>query len=327
MLSRFAFAAPLAGLALGALPQAQSAFATQIVSYVQGSGSGIFDTSNLLGGPIGGGLSLGSVDVLTLGGGGEVTVGFDVTLTDGPGADFSVFENGFVVTGTSDVFAEVAFVEVSTDGLTFARFPTSYAGSGTAMGAYRGLSGGMPVLADVTVDPASPFDPVTSGGEAFDLADLAGDPDVLSGSVDLSAIHYVRLVDVEGAVPDDGGTPIVDSGAADFDAIAVLNSVESSSPGQPVCDLFLDASNRVNLVLGDPDGFWTLDFAAIQASLDLTPVSMLALLPAFQLTSFTPTEVHLTSAPLTGSGLQAALAVSVRDLGGAFSGDQLMLQE
>ncbi|MEM7305537.1 MAG: hypothetical protein AAF682_02645 [Planctomycetota bacterium] len=317
----------LLACAAGGTAAAQSPFATQVVSYVQGSGGGIFVTDNALGGPQGGGFGLGSLDVLSLGDGGELVLGFDVAIQDGPGADFTVFENGFVISGTPTVFAEVIFVEVSTDGVNFARFPSRYApAGGSEMGAYSGLCGGLPVLADVTTGLVDPLNPVVSGGESFDLADLASDPLVLSSQLDLNAVNFVRLIDVVAGSLDSFGTPIVDSGPADVDAVAVLNSDVATAADGPVCDLFIDAAGSVNLVLGDPDGFFTLDFASLQASINLSPVSFSALLPLFQVTSFTATELHLTSAPLAGSGVLAALAVSVQDLAGAASGDQVMIQ-
>src|SRR5262245_36233299 len=89
---------------------AQSRFATHVVSYVQGTGGGIFDPNNILGGPRGEGLGAGSLHVTTLGVGGSIVLGFARTIANGPGTDFTVFENGFESGG--GVFAEVAWVEV-----------------------------------------------------------------------------------------------------------------------------------------------------------------------------------------------------------------------
>jgi hypothetical protein len=305
---------------------AQSPFATSVVTFHQGTGGGIFDTANILGGPVGGGLGAGSLDVLSLGEGGDVTLGFDVTLVDGPGADLTVSENGFVIGGGSGVFAEILYVEVSTDGATFARFPSKYLGSGSAMGAYRGLAGGLPVIADITTGLVDPLDPLLSGGEALDLADLSLDPAVQSGAVDLSAIHFVRLVDVLPGETDSFGTPLGASGGPDVDAVTVLNSDVSSSPTQPVCDLFFDAEERLHFVLGDPDGFFSLDFASLRASLNLTPLPLAPLLPAFQVQSFSATEVHFVTPPLTGTGLVGALGLSVKDIDGQRAADQAMVQ-
>src|SRR3954451_22815791 len=52
--------------------------------------------------------------VVSLGDGGWLTMNFAQPITNGTGADFVVFENGF-----SDTFLELAFVEVSSDGVNF----------------------------------------------------------------------------------------------------------------------------------------------------------------------------------------------------------------
>ncbi|MCL4720590.1 MAG: PEP-CTERM sorting domain-containing protein, partial [Gammaproteobacteria bacterium] len=57
-------------------------------------------------------------DIVSLGNGGSITLGFAVPIADGPGPDFLVFENSF-----SDGFLELAWVEVSSDGSNFFRFP------------------------------------------------------------------------------------------------------------------------------------------------------------------------------------------------------------
>ncbi len=229
-----------ASVLIAASASAQDRFATSVVQYNQGGGTGLFNTGLILGGPQGGGFSGGSLDVLTLGTGGDVTLGFDVTITNGPGADFTVFENGFVFSET--VFAEVAMVEVSTDGTTFARFPTRYNGDPGPLGGfallpyatYEGLTGGLPGLANVLTNQVDPFNPVVSGGEAFDLAELVGQAEVVSGSVDLAAIHFVRIVDViGGTINDSTGTPIWDSGGdsgADIDAVAVIHHLGRPAP-------------------------------------------------------------------------------------------------
>ena len=58
-------------------------------------------------------------DIVSLGNGGQITMTFAQPITDGAGADFAVFENAF-----SDTYLELAFVEVSSDGVNFFRFPT-----------------------------------------------------------------------------------------------------------------------------------------------------------------------------------------------------------
>ncbi len=323
---------------LAASAAAQSRFATTVVSFQQGSGSGIFDTANLLGGPQGGGFSNGSLHVLTLGNGGVVTLGFEVVLTDGPGADFTVSENGFEFSG--GVFAEVCSVEVSTNGVDFARFSTRYGGPPGPLGdfevlpyaTYAGLSGGAVVLANVVTNSIDPFDPVVSGGEAFDLAGLADHPLVLAGLVDLTQIHFVRLVDLlSGQEVDSRGTVIWDSGgasSADMDAVAVIQHTGNQAPGTPEVDFFFDAAGYLHLVLADADGLSDV-FAhgTVSASVNFHPVPFGRLRQIFNVRSLTATELHLVSRfSIHGTPPQLLLAVSATDSTGLFSADQASVQ-
>jgi len=56
--------------------------------------------------------------VVSLGDGGVADIFFNIPLADGPGFDFAVFENAL-----TDLFLELAFVEVSSDGVHFFRIP------------------------------------------------------------------------------------------------------------------------------------------------------------------------------------------------------------
>jgi hypothetical protein len=310
---------------------AQSPFATSVVNYQQGTGGGIFVQQNILGGPLGGGLGGGSLDVLTLGEGGSVVLGFDFVLHDGPGADLAVFENGFMF-GGDQVFAEVGFVEVSSNGTDFARFPSRFAppaAGGTPMGTFAGLGGGMPVIANVAQDPDSPFDPAHAGGEALDFADLAADPLVVGGQLDLQDVHFVRLVDVTPGSTDSQGTVISSAalGGVDFDAVAALHH-DGQAAGGPVCDLSLDAQGFLVLRLGDPDGLSDLNLATLASSVSLAELPFSVLFNVLIVTSFDGKVAELRSvAPVTGAGFTLALGTSVQDDGGAIGGDQLMVQD
>ena len=57
-------------------------------------------------------------DIVCLGDGGSITMTFDNAIRDGEGFDFAVFENSF-----DEKFLELAYVEVSSDGVNFVRFP------------------------------------------------------------------------------------------------------------------------------------------------------------------------------------------------------------
>lgn len=156
---------------------------------------------------------------------GEITLGFDVSICDGTGADFAVFENGFM-SGTK-LFAELAYVEVSTDGLNFARFPS--------VSLTEGLVGGYG-----TIDPTDVYNLAgkhvnaygNSYGTPFDLTDLINDPLVLSDVVDLNEINYIKMVDIPGSGDflDSLGNPIYDawvtwgSGGLDLEAVGVINA-------------------------------------------------------------------------------------------------------
>jgi hypothetical protein len=154
-----------------------------------------------------------SFDIVALGAGGTITLVFDPTIENGEGWDFAVFENSF-----SDRYLELAYVEVSSNGVDFVRFDAI----------------------SLTVDPVPGFgniDPTDVNGLAgkyrqgygvpFDLQDLSDKPAVLSGTVDLSAISHVRIVDVVGdgfSLDSSGGViydPYPTSGSAGFDLDAV----------------------------------------------------------------------------------------------------------
>jgi hypothetical protein len=125
---------------------------------------------------------------VSLGDGGSLTVAFGEPITNGPGDDLVVFENGFSC-GGGQVYAELAFVEVSTDGTTFARLPAL-------------CRNAEPTPSFSCVDASLYYNLAGNhaGGTGFDLQDLllAGDAAVLSGAVDIYRINYVRIVDVIG---------------------------------------------------------------------------------------------------------------------------------
>lgn len=167
-------------------------------------------------------LSLGpaegnAFDVVALGEGGRITLQFEPPIADGKGFDFAVFENSF-----SDDFLELAWVEVSSDGRHFVRFP-SLSRVADPIGPYGTLA---PTLIDGFAGKYR-----QGFGTPFDLGVLREAPEVLSKTVDLAAIRAVRLLDVvgDGTHPDCQDHPIYDpypttgSAGFDLDAIAVLH--------------------------------------------------------------------------------------------------------
>lgn len=191
------------GAAIARLP-----YARDVVSFAPGefAGFGADRFPEIVLGPPGGeGQGAGSLDVLSLGVGGEIVLGFGERLIeDGPGPDFVVFENSFYPEGDkTKVFAEPAAVAVSEDGDRFVEYDCDAAGDGN--GNFAGCAGVTPTE---PYDPfrVDPIDPELTGGDAFDLADLG-----------LSQARFVRLVDrsKEGA-----GT----TAGFDLDAVGVIDS-------------------------------------------------------------------------------------------------------
>lgn len=177
-------------------------------------------------------VSLGDLDAAQIASGaapGSITLTFAEPLRDKTGADLVVFENALVSQGgagvAGQILAELAHVEVSSDGVNFVRFPS------------RSLTPG-PVGAYGTVDASNLLGLAgkhanalgESWGTPFDLAVLADNSAVTGGAVDLDAITHVRIVDVpgDGSFLDSTGAPIHDawltfgSGGHDLEAIGVI---------------------------------------------------------------------------------------------------------
>ena len=181
-------------------------YATKVVSYSPGDGGG-YNSDKLpgvvLGPPEGGGCCAGSVDVVSLGNGGEIVLGFDVEIVDGPGVDFLVFENPFDIGGDpKNPLAEPGEVSVSEDGKTWTTWPctaTTYP--------YGACAGWHPVLA-TKASGVDTRDPGKAGGDPFDLADLG-----------VARARYVRIRDMNRKFPAKDGTA-----GFDLDGVAVIHS-------------------------------------------------------------------------------------------------------
>jgi hypothetical protein len=164
--------------------------------------------------------------VVSLGDGGQITLSFAHPITDGPGPDLAVFENGFV-TSLPLAYLELAFVEVSSNGTDFVRFPSeSLTQTTTQIGSFGTLN--MTNIDGLAGKFQAGF------GTPFDLSQVAG----LSPNVDVSDIRYVRIVDVVGSINpafgtrDSLGNLINDpyptafaSGGFDLNGVGVLNMV------------------------------------------------------------------------------------------------------
>ncbi len=157
--------------------------------------------------------------VASLGDGGNAICTFQFPIKNETGFDFAVFENSF-----DDSFLELAFVEVSSDGLNFVRFPshsltdtlqqtdtfgyTDATKINNLAGKYRGIY-----------------------GTPFDLQELA-----TNTLVNINAVTHVKIIDVIGSVNrlyaardshnnminDPWPTPFP-NGGFDLDAIGVIH--------------------------------------------------------------------------------------------------------
>jgi hypothetical protein len=198
-------------------------FVTGIVSYTPGDCAGFGQSSApaiVEGPPVGGGTDHGSLDVLSLGGGGTLVLTFAPNaIVDGPGADFIVFENPFWIAGdSSNVYAEPGGVSVSDDGVTWYAFPCTptldaSANDGTGTEPPYGDCGGWKVVFSAPGNGISPFDPDAAGGNAYDLADLG-----------LTHARYVKIVDQTDEVCPDSGPDKPITNGFDLDAIAIIHA-------------------------------------------------------------------------------------------------------
>ncbi len=120
---------------------------------------------------------------VSLGDGGTATLTFDEPVRNVPGPDFAVFENSY-----DDNFLELAFVEVSSDGERFVRFPsTSLTPTTTQIGPYGQVN---PTMINNLAGKYR-----VGYGTPFDLDELRD-----STGLDLNHITHVRLVDVVGTI-------------------------------------------------------------------------------------------------------------------------------
>lgn len=171
--------------------------------------------------------------VLSLGDGGMATLAFDTVISDQAGWDFAVFENAF-----SDGFLELAFVEVSSDGINFVRFPS--------------------VSLTQTQQQVATFDTLDTRkiynlagkyrlnyGTPFDLYQLRD-----SSRVDIHHIIQIRIIDVVGCIEDvyarydsqnhkinDPWPTPFDTGGFDLDAVGLLHNAPTGVDDKKIPDV------------------------------------------------------------------------------------------
>jgi len=162
----------------------------------------------------------GTNGVLSLGDAGEAILTFDYPISNGDGPDFAVFENGF-----NNTFLELAFVEVSSDGIHFVRFPAVSLSDTTIQ-----FDNNAAMDATKLNNLAGKYK--ANYGTPFDLEDIKDNV-----GLNLKAITHVKIIDVVGSINplfgsrdsknhlinDPYPTPYPSCGF-DLDAVGVINS-------------------------------------------------------------------------------------------------------
>ncbi|MBN1466504.1 T9SS type A sorting domain-containing protein [candidate division KSB1 bacterium] len=144
-------------------------------------------------------------EVLSLGHGGEIILKFsDNIIFDGPGPDFTVFENPFISIIDGKPFIEAGIVAVGQDEIHFVEFPYDTS-------SWAGLAGVTP-----TKNSYEFTNPAVSGGDAFDLADVG-----------LAWAAYVKITDL-GDIKKEGQW----NGDFDLDTVVAVHYAanDGSSP-------------------------------------------------------------------------------------------------
>lgn len=193
--------------------------------------------------------------VASLGDGGSVTLTFDGVINDGFGADFVVFENAVAN------FLELAFVEVSSDGINFFRFDAvSLTDTAVQVGSFG------------TLDPTNLYNLAgkyeVNYGVPFDLNELAG-----TNGLDINNVSHVKIIDVIGNISesytthDSQGNKVNDpyptdfnTGGFDVDAVGVINytptSINEINPGI-VSGIFPNPTqDKINLTFSKDDTYF-----------------------------------------------------------------------
>ncbi len=161
----------------------------------------------------------GEFGVVSLGDGGEAILTFDTPIINGTGWDFAVFENGF-----NDTFLELAFVEVSSDGVNYYRFPATSETQDTLQTDGFGNT-------DATKVNNLAGKYKAQYGTPFDLDEMTG-----VAGLDVNNVTHVKIIDVVGTIDetyatfDQFGQKINDpyptdfaSGGFDLDAVGVIH--------------------------------------------------------------------------------------------------------
>ena len=213
--------------------------------------------------------------VVSLGDGGSVVLTFPAPINNGVGPDFAVFENGF-----TDHYIELAFVEVSSDGVNFYRFEST-----SEIQTQVQLTNFDTVNCRYVNNFAGKYR--ARHGTPFDIEELA-----LTSGLDVNAITHVKIIDVVGTLDptyaryDGQGTIIndpyptsFDSGGFDLDAVGVIHAAElglieqglsvSIYPNPTTGILFIEGNQEYSIQVFNSEGRLLID-TTIDQKIDLS---------------------------------------------------------
>lgn len=211
-------------------------------------------------------------DVVSLGDGGTAVIYFDSPIVDGDGFDFAVFENGFL-----DDFLELAFVEISTDGINYQRI------SNTSNTQFTNQINTFGTLDATSINNLAGKYRLFFG-TPFDISEVEN-----TDNLDLQNIRYVKIIDVVGSIDEEYATydsqgnkvndpwptPFEPSGF-DLDAVGVIHDlahlgVENSSVNKirVYPNPFSDIIHIENITIGSK-----IVFMDINSHLILSTISM-----------------------------------------------------
>ena len=229
-------------------------WATSVTQYFRADEDSPFSSLSLALGPVTGNnfdvVSLGDLSALQISSAaspGSITLQLAKPIQNLSGPDFVVFENGFISTsnqggfGVGGISAELAYVEVSADGVNFVRFPATSLTT-AVVGPYG------------TIDPTNVYN--LAGKHTNSYGKSWGTPFDLT-QVGLLQIRYIRLVDIpgNGAFKDQAGRSIYDawltsgSGGFDLEALGSISTRMTYGEWPPLATL--DPVERAED--GDPD--------------------------------------------------------------------------
>lgn len=200
--------------------------------------------------------------VVSLGDAGIAIVTFEKPIANGEGYDFAVFENG------SNTFLELAFVEVSSDGANYFRFPAhSETQTETPIGGFGALDARN--LNNLAGKYKADY------GTPFNLDDV---PDNLL--LDKNKITHVKLIDVVGSLEADyatldsfgnkindpyptpfyssgfdlAGVGVINQGVLSTDDVTALQFTVYPNPASDFLSVNLGSLNTANVTLYDTSG-------------------------------------------------------------------------